>query len=344
MSKKRIGVLTGGGDCPGLNPAIRGVVYQAEKLGYECIGITDGWKGMIENLTTPLNKDIVKDIIMQGGTILHSSRTNPYKHENGVAGVQKTFKENNLHALVAIGGEDTLGVAARLYKDFKLNVVGVPKTMDNDLSCTDFTFGFDTAATSSMIALQNLRDTAASHRRVVVLEVMGRHAGWVALYTALGAAADYCALPERKIDVDDMLKKVKDAYAKRTYALVVTSEAAELPSVGAGEIEQRDDFGHVVLGGRNVGEALAKLIEKKTGLETRSAVIGHIQRGGAPTLYDRILGTRVGAAAAQYVHEGNFGVMAGLAGNEIKPFPLDKATGTLKTVSKEWLDLMDVFM
>ena len=342
MAKKRIGILTGGGDCPGLNPAIRGCVYMAEKLGYECVGFLEGWKGLIDNNTTPLNKAIVKDIVSQGGTYLYSSRTNPYKREGGVNAVKETFKKQNLHALIAMGGEDTLGVANSLFNDFKLPIVGVPKTMDNDLSGTDYTFGFDTASTVAVDALERLRDTAKSHRRIVILEVMGRHAGWVSLFTAIAGNADYCCIPEEKVDVEKMTKKLKDVYAKRKYGLVVTSEAAELPTTGDGEVQALDDFGHVQLSGRDVGEKLAKIIEEKTGIETRSAVIGHIQRGGSPTLFDRMLGTRVGIGAVKFVDEGKFGVMSALKGTEIEAVPLKEAVKQLKTIDKKWLELMDV--
>jgi len=339
---KRIGILTGGGDCPGLNPAIRGCVYAAERLGYECVGFEDGWKGIIENKTTPLNREITRDIIMYGGTMLGTSRTNPYKREGGVEKLRETFQKNNLEALVAMGGEDTLGVAHRLYKDFKFPVVGVPKTMDNDLSGTDYTFGFDTSVTVAVDALARLRDTAKSHHRIIVLEVMGRHAGWVAMFTAIAGAADYVCLPERTVDVEDMAKKLKAAYAGKRFALLVTSEAVDLPSVGEGEKQTLDDFGHVVLKGRAIGETLAKIIEDKTGLETRHAVIGHIQRGGSPTLYDRMLGTRVGVAAASFVAEKKFGVMAGLTGDKVVPVPLETAVGQLKTVSPEWFKLAEM--
>ncbi|NLO91345.1 MAG: ATP-dependent 6-phosphofructokinase [Elusimicrobia bacterium] len=339
---KKIGILTGGGDCPGLNPAIRGCVYAAERMGYECIGFRDGWKGIIENITMPLNRDIVRDIILQGGTMLGTSRTHPYKREKGVDMLRETFKKQNLHALVAMGGEDTLGVANKLYNDFKLPVVGVPKTMDNDLSGTDFTFGFDSSVTVALDALSRLRDTANSHHRVIVLEVMGRHAGWVSLYTAIAGAADYMCLPERPVNLEDLTKKIKAAYAKKNYALVVTSEATDLPTTDKGQVQAKDDFGHVVLQGRGVGEKLADLIEEQTGIETRHAVIGHIQRGGAPTLFDRMLGTRVGVGAAQFVHEGKFGVMAALKGDKIQPVPLQEAVGQLKTVTKEWMDFSEL--
>ncbi|OGR42310.1 MAG: pyrophosphate--fructose-6-phosphate 1-phosphotransferase [Elusimicrobia bacterium GWA2_61_42] len=341
--KKKIGILTGGGDCPGLNPAIRGCVYGAEKYGYECVGITDGWKGLVEGTTTPLSREITEYIIMKGGTMLGTSRTNPYKVEGNVDKCLATFKKLGLHALVAMGGDDTLGVATKLYRDHKLNVIGVPKTMDNDLNVTDFTFGFDTSVTKAMEAAQALLDTGASHHRVMVLEVMGRHAGWVALYTGIAAAADYVCIPERQINTEEMIKKIKDAYARKKYALVVTSEASELPAAGEDKSKHAvDQFGHRILKDRGMGEHIASFIEKQTGIETRSAVIGHMQRGGAPTLFDRMLATRVGLKAAELVRDGQWGQMSALVGNKYVGVPLENATGELKTVNKEWFDLMEV--
>jgi 6-phosphofructokinase 1 len=336
---KRIGILTGGGDCPGLNCAIRGAVIQAAALGYECLGMQEGWKGMLTGEHQVLTPADVAEIVGRGGTILGTSRTNPYKKENGVAAVLETFKKLGLDALIAMGGEDTLGVAVKLYKERKCNVVGVPKTMDNDLSATDFTFGFDTAATLAMEAGERLLDTGRSHRRIMVLEVMGRHAGWVALYTAMGAGADYVCLPERKVDVADMIRRLQEAHARKKVALVVASEAVDLGESGK---EELDEFGHMILKKRGVAERLSELIEGKTGIETRAAVIGHMQRGGPPTLFDRILGTRVGVKAAQLAAEGKFGQMVALRGNEVSGVPLEKATGTLKTVPAEWLALADL--
>ena len=336
---KRIAILTGGGDCPGLNPAIRGVVLKAAKLGYECVGIQEGWKGMINADAKPLTPDDVREIVGKGGTMLGTSRTNPFKKEGGVAAVLETFKKLDLHALVAMGGEDTLGVAAKLFKEHKANVVGVPKTMDNDLNATDFTFGFDSAATLSMEAAERLVDTGRSHRRIMVLEVMGRHAGWVALYTAIAAGADYLCLPERPVDVKDMCAKLKAAHAKKKVALVVASEAVDIP--GEKKEESLDEFGHMILKDRGVAERLTKIIEAETKIETRSAVIGHMQRGGGPTLFDRILGTRVGVKAADLVHEGKFGQMVALRGDAVVPVSLEAATAELKTVTKEWLKFSD---
>lgn len=336
---KRIAILTGGGDCPGLNPAIRGVVLKAAKLGYECVGIQEGWKGMINGTAKPIGPGDVREMVGRGGTMLGTSRTNPYKKEGGVEGVLNTFKKLDLHALVAMGGEDTLGVANKLFKEHKVNVVGVPKTMDNDLDATDATFGFDTAATLAMEAVERLRDTGRSHRRIMVLEVMGRHAGWVALYTAIGGGADYLCLPERPVDVKDMCEKLKAAHAKRQVAIVVASEAVDIP--GEKKEEALDEFGHMILKDRGVAERLTKIIEAETKIETRSAVIGHMQRGGAPTLFDRILGTRVGVLAADLVHAGKFGHMAALKGGDVVAVSLEAATAKLKTVTPEWLKFSD---
>src|SRR5208282_2101258 len=249
---KKIGILTGGGDCPGLNPAIRGVVLQADALGYECVGLLEGWKGMIEGNTLPLARQDVQEIVGKGGTLLGTSRTNPYKKDGGPAKCVATFKKLGLEALVAMGGEDTLGVAARFHAEQKLKVVGVPKTMDNDLSATDYTFGFDTAVTIAVDAAERLKDTGRSHRRVMVLEVMGRHAGWVALFTGIAAGADYICLPERRVDVADMTAKVKAAHARKKVALVVASEAIQLSEDT--KDEQLDEFGHMILKERGVAE------------------------------------------------------------------------------------------
>ncbi|MBI4801637.1 MAG: ATP-dependent 6-phosphofructokinase [Elusimicrobia bacterium] len=340
---KKVGILTGGGDCPGLNPAIRGCVYAAQKYGYQCVGLLDGWKGLVEGVTTPLNRELTEYLIMKGGTILGTSRTNPVKTEGGVEKCLGNFKKLELHALVAMGGDDTLGVAARLYKDHKLNIVGVPKTMDNDLNATDYTFGFDTSVTRAMEAAQSLIDTGDSHHRIMVLEVMGRHAGWVALYTAIAAAADFVCIPERKIDTAEMIRKLKESYARKRFALVVTSEAAEMPEAGEDKIKHHlDQFGHRILKDRGMGEHISQFIEKHTGIETRFAVIGHMQRGGAPTLFDRMLATRVGIKAAELVHAGRFGMMSALVDNRIVGVPLENAVGKLKTVSEDWFGLMEL--
>ena len=338
---KRVAILTGGGDCPGLNPAIRGCVLRGLDHGFEFVGLVEGWRGLVEGKTQPLGLKDVKEIVNKGGTILGTSRTNPFKKEGAVQKCLDTFKKLKLDAVVALGGEDTLGVATKFYKEHKLPMVGVPKTMDNDLSATDYTFGFDTASTLSMNAVDQLRDTGRSHRRIMVLEVMGRHAGWVALFTAISGAADWVLLPERPTDIKAMCAHLKVVHARDNVAIVVTSEAVELPGMKT-EGEQLDQFGHMLLKNRAMGETLAGIIEKETGIETRSAVIGHIQRGGAPTLFDRMLGTRVGVKAADLVAAGDFGKMVALRGNDVIGVSLEEATAKLKTVPKEWLALADV--
>lgn len=341
MSKK-IGILTGGGDCPGLNPAIRGAVMRAIDHGYECVGFEYGWKGPLEAITRPLKLEDVKDIAKLGGTILKTSRTNPYKRDGAVDKVLANLKKLKIDALIAMGGEDTLGVATKLYEQHKVNVIGVPKTMDNDLNATDFTFGFDTSSAIAVDAAERLKDTGTSHARIMVLEVMGRHAGWVALYTGVASAADWVTLPEEKPDLKKMCAHLKIAHKRQGVALVVASEGTHMPSHDSLK-EEKDEFGHMILKGRSVGEELASIIEKSTGIETRSATIGHIQRGGSPTLFDRILGLRVGVKAADLVAAGDFGKMVALKGNEVKPVPLKEATGKLKIVPKDWLDFAKVF-
>ncbi len=331
----KIGILTGGGDCPGLNPAIRGFVMKAIDYGYEVYGIREGWRGLVKPIIDdkPLTVADVEEIIYRGGTILRSSRTNPYKDPEQLRAVMKNIKEYNFDCIAALGGEDTLGVASKLWKD-GVPTVGIPKTMDNDLSETDYTFGFDTSVNVDTDAVDRLRDTARSHMRIIVLEVMGRHAGWVALHTGIAGGADYITLPEIPLDLDDMITHLKSAYGRKQYGIVVASEGTELPSIGDDE-KKLDAFGHVILSDRNVGDYLATEIEKRTGIETRSAVTGHIQRGGAPTPFDRVLASRLGIRAAQCVYEKDFGKMVAIRGTDIVPVPIDKATGTLKTVPLE---------
>ncbi|MBI4051109.1 MAG: ATP-dependent 6-phosphofructokinase [Elusimicrobia bacterium] len=342
LKAKKIGILTGGGDCPGLNPAIRACVLMASRLGYDCIGILDGWKGLIENKTMPLSISQVENLISQGGTIVGTSRTNPYKKEGGVPACLENFKKLDLEALVAMGGEDTLGVANKLFKESHLAVIGVPKTMDNDLSATDYTFGFDTSVTIAMQAAQNLKDTGKSHHRIMILEVMGRHAGWVALFTGIASGADYICLPERRVNVAQMTERLQSAHQRKGYALVVASEAIDLPDADAEKAGTKDEFGHIILKERGVAERLSELIENKTNIETRSAVIGHIQRGGPPTLFDRILSTRAGAKAAEMAGEKRYGMMVALRGTDVVPVPLEEATAKLKTVPESWLKLVDI--
>lgn len=338
----RIGVLTGGGDCPGLNQAIRGIILRSIDYGIEIVGLRDGWAGLVKCLTMPLDLKTADEIISCGGTILGSSRTNPFKKEaEDVPKCMETFKNLGLDALIAIGGEDTLGVASKFYKK-GLKVVGVPKTMDNDLSATDYTFGFDTATTLAVDAVERLRDTGKSHHRIMVLEVMGRHAGWVALFTGLAGGADWTLIPEQKVNFDEMCTHLKKTWERKGYGIVVASEGAEF-SEGEGAEQEKDAFGHIILKKKGVATTLEKEIEKRTGIETRSAVIGHMQRGGAPTLFDRILSLRVGVKAVDLIKEGKFGMMACLKGNKIEAIPLEEAVAKLKTVDDEWWNLARVF-
>jgi ATP-dependent phosphofructokinase / diphosphate-dependent phosphofructokinase len=335
----RIGILTGGGDCSGLNPAIRGAVFRALDYGDECIGLVGGWQGLLSRETEPLDLARVDEIIDRGGTILGTSRTNPFKDPALVHQTIANIAALSLDAVIAIGGDDTLGVASKLAA-LGVRVVGVPKTMDNDLSGTDFTFGFDTAVSVALDASRRLKDTALSHRRIIVLEVMGRHAGWVALYTGIGSGADYTMIPEVPVDWDAMVRQVMTAYKRKKYAFIVVSEGLEItPTTG----EKLDDFGHMLLQDRGVGPEVARIVEEKTGVSTRSATIGHIQRGGSPTLFDRILGSRVGVKAVEMIHDGEFGKMAALRGTEVIAIPLTEAVGKLKTVPQEWVDLLKVF-
>lgn len=328
---KRVGVLTGGGDCPGLNAVIRGLMYKATKqYGWEVQGLRYGWKGAVEGITMDINLENTEDIVREGGTILKSSRTNPYKIDGGVDAVVETMSKLKLDALVAIGGEDTCGVASKLYKDKGINVIGVPKTIDNDLSGTDVTFGFDTCVNIATDLIDNLHTTAKSHERVLVCEVMGRHAGWIASYSGIAGNADYILVPEEEVDVDKMCEVVKKAYECQEYAIVVAAEGARLAGVDVTKNAELDAFGHVQLGG--IGERLAKIIEEKTGCETRSTVLGHVQRGGRPSAYDRVLGTRLGCKAADMIQEGDWGKMAAIHGIETVAVPLEVAVGSLKTL------------
>jgi len=339
---KRVGILTGGGDCSGLNPTIRGAVYRAQDYDYEVYGIQEGWKGLVKGNINPLSLSEVKEIVDRGGTILGTSRTNPYNLENGVEQVLNSIKKFKLDVIIAIGGEDTLGVANRLFKEENVKLVGAPKTMDNDLNGTDYTFGFDSSVTWAIEAMRSLQDSGRSHRRIMVLEVMGRHAGWVALFTGMASGADWTLIPEEKADIKKMCQHLQDVYKKNKYASVVISEGVTLPGIDV-EKENLDQFGHMILRNRGVGNFLADLIKKNTGIETRHAVIGHIQRGGSPTLFDRILGLRCGVTAVDLVAQGKFGYMAALKGSEVIGVPLEKAVSKLKVVDKKWWELAEVF-
>ena len=344
----RIGILTGGGDCPGLNAVIRAVVRRSTDRAHEMVGVRDGWKGLTAGTFSPLGRREVSGILPRGGTILGTTRTNPYKVEGGVEAVLREFEKERLDALVAIGGEDTLGVAARLYREHEFPVVGVPKTIDNDLSGTDYTFGFDTAVAIATEAIDRLHSTAESHNRVMVVEVMGRHTGWIAVMSGIAGGADMILIPEQPVTVEDACKElVKRHEGGKDFSIVVVSEGYELTyksgehRLVAGEARETDQFGHVVFGG--VGDALARGIEERTGCETRVTVLGHVQRGGTPTPRDRVLATRFGLKAADLAHERHYGRMAALHGDSIVDVSLEEATSELKTVPEEWYDVARAF-
>lgn len=341
MAAGRIGILTGGGDCPGLNAVIRAVVKAAARKNIEVIGFRYGWKGMIDNETMPLNDRTVSGILHRGGTILGTSRTNPYKKPDDVSKVKQSFKINNLTALIAVGGEDTLGVASKLVAE-GLPVVGVPKTIDNDLACTDYTFGFDTAVNIVMDCIDRLHTTAESHNRVMVVEIMGRHAGWIATYAGLAGGADVILIPETPVDIEQVCDILRSRHKRgKLFSIVAVAEGAKFAGKDVVQEEKLDQFGHVRLGG--IGQTLAELIEKKTGFETRVTVLGHIQRGGSPTAFDRVLGTRFGVYALKLVEDKKFGYMASLQGDKITAVPLKDATGSLKLVPKDLQELSRIF-
>ncbi len=339
----RVGVLTGGGDCPGLNAVIRAVVRKGVKVhGFEFVGYRDGWKGPLEGETRPLGVPEVRGILPRGGTILGSSRTNPFKIDGGVEQIKDNLAAQGVDALVAIGGEDTLGVATKL-ADLGVNVVGVPKTIDNDLSGTDFTFGFDTAVNIATEAIDRLHTTAESHHRVLVVEVMGRHAGWIALHSGIAGGANIVLIPEQPFDIEEVCRLVESRFESRFSPILVVSEGA-VPREG-GEMTlvsgEQDAFGHVRLGG--IGDRLAHEIETRTGAEARAVVLGHIQRGGTPTAFDRWLATRFGLQAIDAVAEGDYGTMMALRGTDIVRVPLIEGTGKLKLVSPEEYAEAEVF-
>jgi 6-phosphofructokinase 1 len=335
-------VLTGGGDCPGLNAVIRAVVRKGVQVyGYEFVGFRDGWRGPLEGDTLPLDVQAVRGILPRGGTILGSSRTNPIKIEGGVERIKDNLAGLGVDALIAIGGEDTLGVARQLH-DRGVNVVGVPKTIDNDLNATDYTFGFDTAVNIAMEAIDRLHTTAESHHRALICEVMGRHAGWIALHAGMASGANVILIPERPFDIEKVCGYVESRFKTRYAPIIVVAEGAH-PADGqmATENQELDAFGHVRLGG--IGERLAAEIEKRTGKEARTTVLGHIQRGGTPTAFDRVLATRFGLHAIDAVHDGDFGKMVGLKGTDIQRVDLSAATDELKTVPVERYTESEVF-
>ena len=344
----RVGILTGGGDCPGLNAVIRAVTRRSLSRGHEVVGVLHGWRGLVEGQFEPLGPREISGILPRGGTIIGTTRTNPFKLEDGVDHVLEHFSNGWLDALVAIGGEDTLGVAARLYAEQDFPVVGVPKTIDNDLAATDYTFGFDTAVFVATEAIDRLHTTAESHNRVMVVEVMGRHAGWIAVHSGIAGGADVILIPEQPITVEETCRLIKRRHdGGKDFSIVVVSEGYELSHdtgerrLVAGEARETDQFGHVTLGG--IGETLGREIEQLTGYETRVTVLGHVQRGGTPTPRDRVLATRYGLKAADLVHEGNYGRMAALHGDAIVDVSLEEATAELKTVPPQWYDVAKAF-
>jgi 6-phosphofructokinase 1 len=339
----KIGILTGGGDCPGLNAVIRAAVRKGIEYGYEIVGIKNGWKGIIEKETTPLSLYNVSGILPRGGTILGTSRTNPVKIPDGVKKVKDNMAALKIDALIAIGGDDTLGVANKLHKE-GLKMVGVPKTIDNDLSATDYTFGFDTAINIVMEAIDRLHTTAESHHRVMVVEVMGRHAGWIATFSGMAGGADAILIPEVPFSMNELCESLKKRHSTgKDFSIVVAAEGAKLKEEKKLTTQDKklDAFGHVRLGG--IGQRIGEAIEKMTGFETRVTVLGHIQRGGSPTAFDRILGTRFGVKAVELIKKGKFGHMVSLKGNKIEAVSLEKAVAKLKTVDMELYDVARTF-
>jgi phosphofructokinase-like protein len=341
----KVGMLTGGGDCPGLNAVIRAVVRKGVFHYHdEFVGFLEGWRGLIEDKSMPLNLDAVGGILPRGGTILRTSRTNPSKRPDGLDRCMATIEKNKIDALVAIGGDDTLSVAQKLHEK-GVKVVGVPKTIDNDLSGTDYTFGFDTACNIVCEAIDRLHTTAEAHNRVMVVEVMGRDAGWIALYSGIAGGADVILIPERPFDIDKVAESLRQRHERgRYFSIVVVAEGAKFSAKsGEGDAVQqdmgKDEFGHAKLGG--VANVLSKEIEKRTGYETRAVVLGHIQRGGSPSAFDRVLATRYGLGAIDMVHRGEFGCMAALRANKIVTIPLKEAISRNRTVDQEMIQIVD---
>ncbi|HEU4739507.1 MAG TPA: 6-phosphofructokinase [Solirubrobacterales bacterium] len=339
----RIGVLTGGGDCPGLNAVIRAIVRKGVGVyGHEFVGYRDGWRGPLENDSRPLGVPEVRGVLPRGGTILGSSRTNPFADDDGPARVAANLESAGVDGLIAIGGEDTLGAASRLHTEVGIPIVGVPKTIDNDLGATDYTFGFDTAVNIAMEAIDRLHTTADSHHRVLIVEVMGRHAGWIAFHAGLAGGANAILIPEQPFDVEKVCELVGRRFASRFAPIIVVAEGAE-PVGGMPEPDEEkvDAFGHVRLGG--IGHWLEGEIERRTGKETRATVLGHVQRGGTPTAFDRVLATRFGLHAIDAANAGRWGTMAALRGIEIELVSLEEATAELKTVPRSLYEEAEVF-
>lgn len=340
----RIGILTGGGDCPGLNAVIRAVVRKAiDRYGDEVVGFRDGWRGVLDGSAQELTLDSTRGILHRGGTILGSSRTNPYRRPDGSARIQATLERTRVDGLVAIGGEDTLGVARRLFAD-GVRVVGVPKTIDNDLGATDVTFGFDTALHVATEAIDRLHTTAESHNRILIVEVMGRSAGWIALHAGIAGGADVILIPEQPFDIEEVCARIRRRHERgRYFSIVVVAEGA-VPREGTMTLAHggEDEFGHPRLGG--IGHVLEAEIERRTGYETRATVLGYVQRGGTPTAFDRVLATRLGLAAVDAVHEGRWGTMTALCGTRIELVPLADAVAEVRRVPLEEYRRYDVLL
>jgi len=339
---KRIGVLTGGGDCPGLNPVIRAITRRAILAGCEVLGIKNGWQGLIENAVVTLDLQSVSGILPKGGTILGTSRTNPYIQPEDLRKLLANYRALKLDVLIAVGGEDTLGVAVKLMNE-GLKILGVPKTIDNDLSRTDYTFGFDTAVNIAMEAIDRLHTTAESHHRIMVIEVMGRHAGWIATCAGIAGGADVILIPEEPIDTEAVCEVIKKRHARgKDFSIIVVAEGAKFrDGTLVAKEDKRDAFGHVRLGG--IGHVLGGLVEERTGFETRVTVLGHIQRGGSPTAFDRILGTRFGVKAVELALAGEVGKMVSLQGNQVMAVPLDEEAVAMKTVDRELYTIAKLF-
>ena len=344
MSIRRIGILTGGGDCPGLNAVIRAVVRKAVgHHGLEVLGIREGWLGLMTGNLTPLGLDDISGILPKGGTILRTSRTNPFKTEDGPRRVLENLTTHRIDALIPVGGEDTLGVALK-FAEQGVRLVGIPKTIDNDLDCTDYTFGFDTAVTTATDAIDRLHTTAESHHRVMVVEVMGRHAGWIATVSGIAGGADCILVPEVPFDIEEVCELVQKRKARgKDFSIVVVAEGAKPKGSGVQvtSTDKVDAFGHVRLGG--IGTVVSEEIEKRTGIETRVTILGHVQRGGSPTPFDRVLATRFGIKAVDMVVAGDFGKMVALQGNRIVAVPLADAVKRLKTLDMGLYDIAKVF-
>jgi phosphofructokinase-like protein len=339
----RIGVLTGGGDCPGLNAVIRAIVRKGiDRYGHAIVGFRDGWRGPLENAYEELTIESTRGILPRGGTILGSSRTNPFKREGGPESIRENLRGLHLDGLIAIGGEDTLGAAVKL-SEMGLNVIGVPKTIDNDLGATDVTFGFDTALQVATEAIDRLHTTAESHHRIMIVEVMGRHAGWIALHSGLAGGADVILIPERPFDIEEVCRLIRRRHARGRYFSIVVAAEGATPVAGTLELlsEGKDEFGHERLGG--IGYLLEREIGERTGFEARATVLGHIQRGGTPTAFDRVLATRLGVAAIDAASQGKWGQMPALRSMKIELVPLSEAVAELKTVPPEEYEMAEAF-